>query len=279
MSVRPDDGYLRVERTWRRGDVLSLILPFGLRIEPTADDPKTVALLYGPMVLAADLGAATEKWQGSAPAWVGATPLDRVRRQDARTATFVTSHLGRPDDLTLRPFTLLYDRNTAVYFRCFDEHEWSMEEFRVRAEATRQRELEARSVDVVALGDMQAERDHQLDAKLSYPVVYRGRNGRDARAGGYFQFSVAIGSTPLALQASYWGEERERRFVVKIDGVIIAREQLNGDHPGEFFERTYDIPVELTQDRAHVMVRFEPEANVSAGPVFGVRLLTVTASR
>ncbi len=275
VPVRPHAGYVRVQRVWRRGDVLSLILPFALRIEPTADDPKTVALLYGPMVLAADLGAATEKWRGAAPVWVGETPLDHVRQQDARTATFVTNHLGRPDDLTLRPFTLLYDRNTAVYFRRFDEREWSIEEVRVSAEATRQRELAASSADVVALGDLQAERDHQLDAKLSNAVVYRGRIGRDARAGGYFQFSAATGAAPLALQASYWGEERERRFVIKIDGVIIAREQLNGDHPGEFFERTYDIPAPLTEDKAHVIVRFEPEANVSAGPVFGVRLLRI----
>jgi DUF1680 family protein len=276
VPVRPHDGYVRIRRAWRRGDVLALILPFGLRLEPTADDSKTVALLYGPMVLAADLGAASEKWQGTAPVWVGATPLDHVRMQDARTATFATRHLGRPEDLTLRPFTLLHDRNTAVYFRRFDERGWSREEVRVQAEQIRQRELDARSADVVDLGDPQAERDHELDAKLSNAVVYRGRNGRDARAGGYFQFSAATAGAPLALQASYWGEERERRFVIKVDGIIIAREQLNGEHPGEFFERIYDIPSELTRDKARVIVRFEPEVNVSAGPVFGVRLLRDT---
>jgi DUF1680 family protein len=274
VPVRAPDGYVRIRRTWRRGDVLALILPFALRLEPTADDSRTVALLYGPMVLAADLGAATEKWQGPAPVWVGATPLDHVRQQDAHTATFVTSQLGRPIDLTLRPFTLLHDRNTAVYFRRFDEAGWALYQVRIRAEEDRQRELDAHSADVVELGDGQAERDHQLDAKLSYAVVYRGRNGRDARAGGYFQFCAATSQYPMALQASYWGEDRERRFVITIDGVIIARERLNGDHPGEFFERSYEIPVELTQGKARVTIRFEPEANLSAGPVFGVRLLS-----
>jgi hypothetical protein len=59
-----------------------------------------------------------------------------------------------------------------------------------------------------------------------------------------------------------------------VDGVEIARERLSGDHPGEFFDCDYQIPVALTQDRTEITVRFEPEPNVSAGPVFGVRLLT-----
>ncbi len=50
-----------------------------------------------------------------------------------------------------------------------------------------------------------------------------------------------------------------------------------GDHPGEFFDRDYEIPLALTQDRKEITVRFEPEPNVSAGPVFGARLLTAQA--
>ena len=80
------------------------------------------------------------------------------------------------------------------------------------------------------------------------------------------------------MQASYWGEERDRSFRVKIDGVEIACERLTGDHPGEFFERDYEIPIQLTKDKTEITVRFEPESNVSAGPVFGVRLLTSLAA-
>jgi hypothetical protein len=83
---------------------------------------------------------------------------------------------------------------------------------------------------------------------------------------------------PLVLQASYWGEERNRSFLVKVDGVEIGREHLNGDHPGEFFDRNYQIPPALTKDKKEITVRFEPEPNVSAGPVFGARLLTAQAA-
>jgi DUF1680 family protein len=278
MAVRVRAGYIRLRRAWRAGDVLTLTLPRRLALEPTADDPRTVALLYGPMVLAADLGSASDKWSGPAPALVGVRPLERLHAIPNEPAAFATKNLARPSDLTLRPFTLQYERNTAVYFRCFDESEWAMEQARDKQEQARLQDLAARSADALDLGDTQPEREHRLEAKFSYPVVYRGRTGRDARAGGYFQFVFAAQPGPLVLQASYWGEERNRSFLVKVDGVEIGREHLTGDHPGEFFDRNYQIPPALTKDKKEITVRFEPEPNVSAGPVFGARLLTAQAA-
>jgi uncharacterized protein len=273
FSARIEDGYYKVRRMWQAGDVLTLDLPRRLRLEATGDDPRTIALLYGPMVLAADLGDASQRWTGPAPVLVGKRPLERVRAIAGVPNTFSTDLLVRPSDLTLRPFTTQYERNTAVYFRVFDEGQWETEQSRYRAEEAHQQDLAARSADVIYLGEMQAERDHHLDAEISNPVVYRGRNGRDARAGGFFEFSLATRAGALELQSTYWGEDRDRRFVIRIDGVEIAREELTGDHPGEFFERNYAIPRQLTDDKVRITVRFEPEPNVTAGPVFGVRLL------
>ena len=278
LSAKTRAGYYRVRRDWQTGDVVTLDLPRSLRIEATADDAQTVAFLYGPMVLAADLGAANEQWTGLAPVLVGSRPLARVHASSEEPNTFVTGNLARPTELTLRPFTTQYERNTAVYFRVFDEGQWITQQARYRAAEARQQELAARSADVIHLGEMQAERDHHLDAKISNPVVYRGRNGRDARAGGFFEFSLATRAGALELQSTYWGEDRDRRFVIRIDGVEIAREQLAGDHPGEFFERNYPIPRELTDDKRRITVRFEPEPNLTAGPVFGVRLLSAQST-
>ncbi len=143
-----------------------------------------------------------------------------------KPAAFTTENLARPSELTLRPFTLQYERNTAVYFRCFDESEWASGTGAREQEQARLQDLAARSADVIDLGETQPERDHRLDAKYSYPVVYRGRTGRDARAGGYFQFVFAAQPGALLLQTSYWGEERNRSFLIKVDGIEIAREHL-----------------------------------------------------
>jgi hypothetical protein len=47
------------------------------------------------------------------------------------------------------------------------------------------------------LGEMQPERDHELNSAISYPVAYRGKNGRDARTGGFFEFKAKVVDEPL----------------------------------------------------------------------------------
>jgi uncharacterized protein len=188
-------------------------------------------------------------------------------------AVFHTRGVMRPTDLTLRPFAFQYDRNTAVYFRRFTEAAWKQEQLDVKTRQARVRELEEHSADVVDLGDANAEREHQLESKISYAVVYRGRTGRDARAGGFFACTLKTRPRPLTLQATYWGEERDRRFTILVDGVVLAREALNGNQPGDFFDRDYPIPEALSQDKTTLRIRFEPDNGVSAGPVFGIRLI------
>lgn len=50
------NGYACLSRKWQKDDRLSISLPMTLHTEPLADAPNTIALFYGPMVLAADLG-------------------------------------------------------------------------------------------------------------------------------------------------------------------------------------------------------------------------------
>jgi hypothetical protein len=266
-------GYLRIERGWKPGDTITLTLPRTLRVEPSVDDPKTVALLYGPLVLAGDLGAATETFSGPAPVLVSANAVSAIAPVTGEPAVFRTQGIARPADLTLKPYTFQHERNTAVYFKLFTDEEWRVEQENYKAEQARMAELQARSADVMHLGEMQAERDHNLDAKISNPVVYRGRNGRDARSGGYFEFTMKTRPGPLVLQATYWGEERNRRFDILVDGVVVAKEKLDGSRPGEFFDQSYPIPPELTKNKSTIKVRFQPEQGVSAGPSFGVRLV------
>lgn len=59
VSEKPG-SYVTVERDWKSGDTVQVQLPMSLRMESMPDDPKTVALLYGPIVLAGELGK--EDW-------------------------------------------------------------------------------------------------------------------------------------------------------------------------------------------------------------------------
>lgn len=269
VKVAPQNGYAMIDRKWKRSDVVSLTLPMKPRLEPTNDDPNVVAILNGPLVLAADLGDPKKPFDGVAPALVGSDLLGSLVPAAGQPATYLSKNIGRPGDLTLRPFYSQWDRRTAVYFRKFTDAEWTKEEAAFAAEQARLKDLRERSVDVMHLGEMQPERDHSLTSEISFPVSYRGKNGRDARTGGFFEFKMKVTDDPLTLKATYWGEERKRLFHIMIDGTRIASETLGYNKPGEWVERDYPIPAEVLKGKSSVTVRFEPEKGHTAGPVFG----------
>jgi hypothetical protein len=58
LDVISDPGsYLAIRKVWHDGDTISLSLPMTLRQEPLPGDDTITAALYGPLVLAANLGA------------------------------------------------------------------------------------------------------------------------------------------------------------------------------------------------------------------------------
>jgi uncharacterized protein len=122
-------SYLTISRTWNTGDRIDLELPMRLRAEAMPDEPQTQAVLYGPLVLAGDLGASglssgmvvgpmgpslrdhpidvpTFRAAGSWPeAWV--KPADRP-------LTFRTT--GQDRDVTLMPFHRVFGVRYSVYW-------------------------------------------------------------------------------------------------------------------------------------------------------------------
>ncbi|WNO53407.1 glycoside hydrolase family 127 protein [Stakelama saccharophila] len=274
FAVTPDRGYAVVERQWKQGDTVAIVTPLDLRIEATPGDAKTIAVMRGPMVLAGDLGTKESDFEGTDPAMVGTDLLAGFAPLAADRGIYSAKGVIRPGDLKFVPFYSQYDRRSAVYFKRFTEPEWKQEEAAFLAAQARAKDIAARSVDVMHLGEMQPERDHELTSEISYPVTYRGRNGRDARSGGFFEFDMKVQPGPLILQATYWGGERSRDFDILVDDVKVATQHLEEDEPGEFVDVEYRLPEALTEGKDRVRVKFIPHAKSSAGPVFGVRIFT-----
>ena len=268
-------GYAIVDRKWKQGDVVAITLPLELRIEPTPGDESTIAIMRGPMVMAADLGPTSEKWDQPDPAMVGENLLGGFKSTpNVERVSYETHGVIRPADLTFVPFYSQYERRSAVYFKRFNDEQWKAEQAAFLAEQEHLKDIAARSVDVMHLGEMQPERDHNLVSQISYPVVYRGRQGRDARAGGYFEFTMKTKPGPLVLMATYWGDERGNNFDILVDEVLVASQQLKDNKPGKFFEVEYPIPEALTKGKTSIRVKFVPHNRSTAGPVFGVTLFT-----
>ena len=145
VNGRPVEGafapssYATLDRTWANGDRVRLNLPMRLHLHPMPDDPRTVAILYGPVVLAGELGTADLPRDGihiwnhhgdehfnahpyaaaADLALKGTTPKpeDWIEPVVGRPLTFQTRGVGRPDDVVLSPFFRLFDQRYNVYWR------------------------------------------------------------------------------------------------------------------------------------------------------------------
>ncbi|HPE49449.1 MAG TPA: glycoside hydrolase family 127 protein [Hyphomonas sp.] len=276
VSARPGaDGYAVIEREWRAGDRVHLSLPFSLRMEATPDDPDTVAFLYGPLVLAADLGPADAPFDQPAPALVADDILAGFTPAGA-AATFDVTGIARPGALRFSPFYALHDRRTAVYFKRYTPAQWEEATVTFARQKARLAALDRHSIDTVQPGDAASETGHHFTSgERSYAVEYRMRKGRDARTGDFFEVTMKTAPGPLTLLATYWGRERERAFRILVDGQPVAAQTLDGQYAADFVDISYDLPPSLTEGKDSIRVRFEPDPGHTAGPVFGLRLVKI----
>jgi DUF1680 family protein len=251
-------GYARLTRRWRAGDRIELTLPMRVRAEATPDDPRMLAWLSGPLVLAADLGPAAAPFDGPVPALVTDDPTTALQPLAAAEHRYRLAD-ARPEPLTLVPFFRQYDRRTAVYFPRFSEAEWKTEEARFRAETAARAALEARTVDVIQLGEMQPERDHDYRSNHSDLFSWGGRSARQLPwgVGNYMEFTLAVRPGAMLLSALYWGEEVGKNFDVSIDGTRIVNERRASAPEKRFVSVDYPIPEALTRGKDKVRVRFE----------------------
>ena len=280
QSVAAKPGsFIELRRRWKNGDRVDLTIPMSLRLEPMPDNPHRVAVLYGPTVLAGELGS-DEAPAGKvflAPALI----TDHKNIADWTTpvaeapATFRTSRVGRPGDFTLYPFYRMHHKRYAVYWDVLNEQQWSEREASYKAELERLRRLEALTVDFVQPGEEQDEEQHDLQGESMETGEHSNRKWRHARSGGWFSFYLKVlPDGPVSLVASYWGSETgARAFDILVDGVKIASQSLHNDKPEEFFDVTYAIPEELTRGKSKVTVRFQAKPHNIAGGLYGVRII------
>jgi DUF1680 family protein len=292
VDSRPG-SYATVEREWRDGDVVEVRAPMSLRFEATADDAARGAFLYGPVVLAADLGAgrldAAARYGPMAPelrvedrppvpALVARSPAEALARlrPEGGALAFRTDGLGRPRDLVLRPFFRLADRRYSVYVDVLTESAWAARRARAEAEAAREAaDLAARTVDAVAVGAPGEETAHALEETRSHAGWFEGRRCRSARSGGSFGYSLKLPPAgPAALRVSYWGgETRRHRFEVLVEGEVVATQSLFDDRPGELYPVEYALPESLVGGRDRARVTFRPVPGRSTGVVYDVRIV------
>jgi hypothetical protein len=119
---------------WKDGDIVEVRLPMSLHTEAMPDDSTLVAFLYGPIVLAGDLGKEgmeRVRQYGPAGPQIGKTPtieipeffcdptglLAKLKPERGAALTFRTDGIGRPRDVLLVPFYKVFEQRYTVYWK------------------------------------------------------------------------------------------------------------------------------------------------------------------
>jgi DUF1680 family protein len=113
-------SFIAVERTWKTGDKVEISIPFSLHIESMPDDTNRVAVMYGPLVMAGDLGPVADtviKTTDYVPVLIteNRDPSLWMNPVEGKKNTFKTINTGNPRDIEFRPFYTIYDRRYSVY--------------------------------------------------------------------------------------------------------------------------------------------------------------------
>lgn len=262
-------------------------------------DPSPWALMRGPIVYAAD----TVWWSDSdtpAPGRIGEDlavvpdlkKIKEIEKPAKVVGPVLEAEFTAPDGESLRvpmvPFTNIGqwfrpdasnrpNRNSAAhsYAVWFQDRDAPLFQERMK-QAEELRELIARSVDYVVIGDPVSEAEHEVSGGIVGQF-----NGRTYRHGPEFSYSVKL---PLGrdgkLIVTYWGGDRNREFDIFADDQRIGTQTLQNQKPGEFFEQTYPIPQSLIEGRTDgfgqkvdsVTLRFKTRNEDVAGGVFGIRV-------
>lgn len=286
-------SYARVTRKWKAGDVITVNLPMTLRYETCPNYTDYGAFEYGPVLLAAQTtardqadadttGLTVEKLQNEyagegrmdhapgsmaqakglvdSPMLIGdrASVLSRVSAADTSKLEFAidASRENTPgyrwSKLTLRPFYTIHHARYMCYWYQQTADNYAHSDMAAIEQA--RKDLEKRTLDFVATGEQQSEAGHEYSySENSTTGMYNGENYRDAKAGGYVQFSLFNnpGKTDnLSVMCRFTTADHGRKATLRVDGKKIADITIPAtykDAANGFFNVEFPIPAPLVK--------------------------------
>ncbi len=278
--------YVALKRRWKTGDVVTIALPKSLRVEGLADNPNRAALMWGPLVLAGDLGA--ERRGGSTdpiPSFVTESrPIDQWLKPEDTAGNFRTEGIGRLTDrsqkeIELVPFYRLHRRTYSIYWDLYTAATWNKRLAEIAAEAARSKKIDSMTTVFVQPGDAEKEKEFNQQGEDTSTDGTNGRRARRAKKWFSYDLPVNAATTPALLVTYFTLERANRSFDILVDGQRVGEQKIErsvpGSAAGHFFDVEYKIPSELLKDKKKMTVRFQSTGGNETASVFGVRLIRI----
>jgi len=289
------DGYVRIERQWRGGDRVDLVLPMATRLEQMPDHSNYYAVLHGPIVLAAKTAPfANEKLNfmaddsrmghiageqqcplEAAPVFVSdaADFMNRFKPVPGQPLTFTATGLVQgagTAGIRFIPFFRLHDSRYTMYLPRSTPAGVAQLRARTGAEEAERIALEARTIDRVAPGEQQPESDHGFQGEGADAGVEQDRHWRSAT--GWFSYRLKDSKNEAkTLRLTVSGGDAGKRFDVLVNGALVqALEITRSEQP--YYQIDIALPPGVATD-GRLEVKFQAQPGSLAGRLFGLRLL------
>jgi hypothetical protein len=256
--------------------------PFALRLEAFKDNPDRFAFMYGPLVLAADVDP-----HKPFPVIVGGkeTLVASLKPMAGKQNTFdgPAEEFRVPGeksgDVILRPFYELYKDRYETYWDRFTPEQWVARQEEYQKETARQKELDARTVDVVNPGEEQNERDHNMKGESTDVRDFNERKFRFANTNGWFSWELKVlPNQPQELSVGLFGGGRGGvAYDVFVDDTKLASERLGGfggNGRGQAPEpKIYSLSADMLKGKEKIVLKFQTPKDMRGGSVSSVRVL------
>jgi len=297
ISATPG-SYIVLDRDWKAGDTVTLDLPMDVTAEGLPDGSDYYALLFGPIVLAAKASPfeaevldyfADDSRMGhiasgpicppdEVPVFVADKPefARHLQRVDGEELRFVFDG-STGDDFAgteLIPFFRLHRSRYMLYWPYSSPEGLELKQAQaVREEAIRA-ELDALTIDEIAPGEQQPEVEHDFAGEGSETGINFDRHWR--HASGWFGYTLAdTDNEARYLRVDYWGADRDRRFRIEVNSIVVAEVALAGEQGADFVSVDYplDEAARAGAENGKHRLRFVAADGSIAGGIYGIRLL------
>jgi DUF1680 family protein len=291
-------GYIIIDRKWKQGDVLQILLPMRNTIERMPNVPEYIAFMHGPILLGAKTGtedlkglvADDDRWaQYAAGEYlpVDKAPIlvdediqnigNKLVPIEGKPLNFkLNVKMENPAELILEPFYKIHDSRYMMYWLALSNSGYKHYTDSLTKIESEKLALEKLTLDKVLPGEQQPEADHAMLSDKSNKGNNLNEFFREALDGGYFSYDLATKSeTDLSLFVRYWGAEwGNRKFDIYIDDQkLITEDNTNKWNISMFRNIVYAIPNSMISGKTHVRVKFQSLQGTTAGAVYMVRLI------
>jgi len=297
VTVTANPGsYAMINRTWKRGDRVEITLPMETRTEQMPDGSKYVAVLHGPILLAAKtdtlgmtglfaddsrmghIASGKQRPLQDMPLFIdnGTSLANQVAAVPGKQMTFSAAQLIYPTgskDMELIPFYKIHDSRYIIYWP--EENLAGLDKLKKKL-AEEQRiadELSKITIDMVYPGEQQPESDHIFKGEQTNAGIYKDRHWRTSR--GWFSYELTDAKKEAGyLRLSYYGRDDNRKFKILVNDQLLANVSLDGSKGDTFYTVDYPVPSALiTAASAKLNVKFVAEEGSETAGIYELRLI------